>query len=196
MRICPILLLMWGCAAPRALTHLPASTSPNLTLHLRHPTYPVRARTLLEADAQIAAHADAHHDATAWTSWSLSWRHETAPDVAGCRVRRPRLRLKLTVTTPRLLHPRRLPADQRATWDRYLEALVVHEQGHVDLAVTGAERLLASLRALPPAATCSEVQRAAHKTADLQIAATEAEQEAWDKLTDHGRLQGATLVTP
>jgi predicted secreted Zn-dependent protease len=81
-----------------------------------------------------------------------------------------------------------------AGWQSYIAALAAHEQGHVDLDVTGARRLLADLQALP-ALPCGSVDTRVASMLTNTTDAIERANAAYDAETNHGRGQGAILAS-
>src|SRR5262249_35099602 len=69
------------------------------------------------------------------------------------------------------------------SWRRYAEALALHESGHVRLATES----LQTIRVAIQSATCATADEAA-KAALAQLKERSVE---YDRVTDHGRTQGA-----
>lgn len=86
-----------------------------------------------------------------------------------------------TVTVPRLADPAASPR-LREQFDRYLQSLLVHEEGHIRYAWNHRGDILAAINA----ATCDTVKTAA-MGAVKAIGAHDAE---YDKATRHGRTTG------
>ena len=77
-------------------------------------------------------------------------------------------------------------------WQRYMTNLIIHEEGHKDLAISGAQAILDALLSLPNAASCGEdVQSLVSSTGDEIFADYNARQKAYDTETNHGETQGA-----
>lgn len=79
-----------------------------------------------------------------------------------------------------------------AKWDRFIANLTAHEQGHAALNREYAQHVLQTLRTLPPT-DCAGLKEQANAAARQIISELDAAHNAYDKTTDHGRIQGAVL---
>lgn len=86
-----------------------------------------------------------------------------------------------TVTVPRLADPE-ASSRLRAEFDRYLQALLVHEEGHIRYAWSHRGDILAAINA----ASCDTVSAAAMAA----VKAIGAHDVDYDKATRHGRATG------
>jgi predicted secreted Zn-dependent protease len=117
---------------------------------------------------------------TRWTYQSRGRR--SGPDQ--CLPETAEVALAVTVVLPDLTTRADLSSREGAAWDAYFERLVTHEHNHVRIAVLGAERMQAAMRA---AADCAGMQAARQRiSAEVREASLE-----YDRLTDHGRREGA-----
>jgi predicted secreted Zn-dependent protease len=64
--------------------------------------------------------------------WKVSYRFTTRPGGGGCAVESLSTELDLQMTLPRWSPPAGASRDLVARWERYLAALRVHEEGHLD----------------------------------------------------------------
>ena len=87
---------------------------------------------------------------------------------------------------PDLQNRDRLRRADKAAWDRYFAALQAHEVNHARIAQLGAERYQAALRSAPDC----QAARAAAAQVNADVSAASAE---YDRLTEHGRLEGASF---
>lgn len=92
----------------------------------------------------------------------------------------------ITIVMPDLQHRDRLRRADKAAWDRYFAALQAHEVNHARIAQLGAERYQAALRSAPDC----QAARAAAAQVNADVSAASAE---YDRLTEHGRLEGASF---
>ncbi len=119
------------------------------------------------------------------TTWALLW--QWAGSGEPCAVTDLWVDLSLVVTLPRWTPG---PGTSRALvdrWERYLDALVVHEGGHVARVLRGRDWMEVQLRAVP----CAAVDDAGREI----LAAVHAENTAYDQATAHGANQGARFWT-
>jgi predicted secreted Zn-dependent protease len=78
-------------------------------------------------------------------------------------------------------------------WDRYMEKLRMHEQGHRDRAVVAATELTRAVAELPPASTCDVLDREVHNLFRSRLDKLIKDQEEYDNVTNHGVAQGAVF---
>lgn len=154
---------------------------PNTTLH----SYEVsgRSRRGVREAMQSLRPQDLNgerHDAV--VLWRYSFRMHGGRN--GCQPERSEVMLEATVVLPDLVTPERLNRADRAAWDRYFERLVYHETNHLRIAERGAERLLEVMRAAPDC-------EAARAAADAENEAVGAANAEYDRMTRHGRTEGA-----
>ncbi len=77
---------------------------------------------------------------------------------------------------------------EKTEWDRFLAALELHEQGHIDIA----RRDMATIDQVMVGRTEAE---AAHEFQHA-VAAVQATSDAYDTSTDHGRNNGTIITIP
>jgi hypothetical protein len=122
------------------------------------------------------------HDAN--THWELHWNWPGTPD-GSCGVARAVVTHSVVVTFPRWLPAGSVDAELVSHWQRYVQALSAHEQGHVDLTLA----LLPKLEVAIKNASCST----ANDVGDALLSDARAEQKRYDDRTGHGRTQGAVF---
>jgi predicted secreted Zn-dependent protease len=127
-----------------------------------------------------------------WTHWNVAWRYDWSRSQDACRLTRVSTTLTIRTTLPRWSAPERRPTIV-ARWNRYLRALLEHEDGH---ARNGRDALRAvgeRLRSLPPEPDCARLQAAVDAAAQEVIAEHGARDRSYDLLTTYGTTQGATF---
>jgi predicted secreted Zn-dependent protease len=127
-----------------------------------------------------------------WTSWHVDWHYQWHFNANGaCRITATTIDLTSTVTLPRLVNG---SSTQAKSMNTFLEALRVHELGHVSIGTRAADAIDRALIDLPQMADCqvldSEAKRVAQRTLDEW---REAEKR-YDSETGHGKSQGAFLT--
>ncbi len=115
-----------------------------------------------------------------WTQWHLKWRYPVTP--AGCDTAAVQVRFSADVTLPRFVDFDRMDAAHQAGWDRYLNALIVHESGHIRHAYQHVDDVAAAMRGR----NCGDVNAAAQAAVDT-LGQYDA---AYDQETHHGQTQG------
>jgi predicted secreted Zn-dependent protease len=129
-----------------------------------------------------------YHAYSRWTvGWRLGWEHDGAGQ---CRVASAQVTLDGTITLPRLVAGDAL---QGRRFDRYLTALTDHELGHYHHGEEAAAAVASALQALGPMDNCAALDRAAGATAAAIVERYRQRDREYDRLTEHGRTQGASL---
>lgn len=135
------------------------------------------------------------HGYTAWDiRWQLRW--QARPDGL-CEPSHVKTRLTLTLTLPELLQSEEkadaADAAGRQRFARLVQALGVHEAGHLRIARAAARELDEALADLAPAAGCPALMARAHGLATRLLDAAAQRQRDYDRATRHGCTQGACL---
>jgi predicted secreted Zn-dependent protease len=129
----------------------------------------------------------------ALTSWDVKWEYDYDRSHGGCSVDDFRAVVDVTIRYPRWISNDGAPAPLVDAWNDYLHSLIQHEQGHRDIAVAAADGLIRAATALPPAATCADLDRAVEALGRSFMKRLALEQQAYDAETSHGAMQGADL---
>ena len=129
----------------------------------------------------------------ALTSWNVRWEYDYDRSPAGCSVDDFRALVDVIIRYPRWVPNDDAPAPLADAWDAYLHSLIRHEQGHRDIAVAAADGLIRAAAALPPAATCVDLDRAVEALGRSFMKQLTLDQQAYDAETSHGTMQGAVL---
>jgi len=183
-------MLALACAAPAAAQESGDGMEavfagvPDLTIA----TYPVSGSDAAEIRAAMAARGlrdgvdgtpvDARSDT------SIGWQLQ-GDGRGGCDLENVRITFTASVILPRLIVEEIVPAPLRARWHAFAAALAEHEAGHLRAEYES----VAAIRAAIAAGTCEGADAAAHAV----IEATRRRVAEYDRVTEHGRLQGAVF---
>jgi predicted secreted Zn-dependent protease len=110
-----------------------------------------------------------------WTQWYFTW--------TGCRPEGVGVDYTITVDFPQWEPPANPSSTLVQSWNRYINALALHEQGHVDLVMEAIPNFIDTLQNVP----CNEI----NVTANAMLAEINQANELYDEETDHGATQGA-----
>ena len=150
--------------------------------------YDVSGTTAQQVRASINARGLVDPDdgarSDAYTTWRIVWSWPPGPS-GSCGVSRATARFSATVTLPRLISRPQASAALVKRWDRYFDGLLRHELGHVQRANAGLARVIAAVRS----STCET----ANSAGNAEIARLRREDDLYDRMTAHGRLQGAVF---
>lgn len=155
--------------------------------------YTITGSTAAELRAQMerlgpGGAGASHYDAT--TQWQFNWAYRGVPGPYGCAIEAVGVRATITVTMPKWEPPPDAAPALRERWRVFLAALLVHEEGHRQVAISHGQRMVQELQALPPAPTCAALKTVVDATAKQildQAARADAE---YDRRTRHGLEQG------
>ncbi|HOG46287.1 MAG TPA: DUF922 domain-containing protein, partial [Anaerolineae bacterium] len=147
--------------------------------------YEVSGRTAEELRAQLDALGPVDRSGQRWDAicnWDYWW---SWPGLSGggCDLGRATVTYRVEVTFPHWAPPAEAPADLVNRWAGYVQALAVHEQGHVDRAIAAVGDIQEALAV----ASCET----ANDAAQTAVARVQAENDAYDEITGHGAQQGA-----
>ena len=155
-------------------------------------TYPVAGATA-DAVHRSMSRGGPTMDGTTYfgmTGSEIRVRFRTRADGDGCRLDAVGVDLDVTMTLPAWEPDGPTDYALRRDWARFASALRRHEDGHRARAEAGA-RAVADALAAVRAPTCAAADAAAQGAVQAAQARTAADQERYDRTTDHGRTEGA-----
>jgi len=141
-----------------------------------------RNRPTSEADGK-------RHDA--YTQWYVSWKYQYRLQKAGCAIVSVSTEVKTTITFPRLKADTTTPEPLKSSFARYVNDLMLHEKGHVQIALDIARRIETGIRALPSQSNCDTLQEAANTFGHALLKEANQADIDYDMRTGHGATQGA-----
>ncbi len=150
--------------------------------------YDVSGRDVVSLRESVRAAAPRNDDGeptlgrTQWNA-TWTWKGEGEP----CHVERVDVDVSLLVWLPRWSPGAGTDAGMIARWRAYLDALVLHERGHLELLMPQLAQLDHILRAAP----CEDVDA----VGAIALDAIRALNREYDAYTGHGRAQGARYWT-
>ncbi len=130
---------------------------------------------------------------SAYTDWEVGWSYSVEPGPSGLHVTSVRVAVRAAVLVPRWRPAREASAELVDTWQLYLAAIEVHEQGHVNLAVEAGRTVLACLEGLPAFAERGLLHNAAEIAARTRVAEARNLEHAYDEASSHGVAHGVKL---
>lgn len=182
------LLWAWPCnAAGAALVEGTLSVRTNL--------YVVTGSNLVEI---LYAMRDArpwgtNHAFHATTDWKLDWTYRHSWNEGRARLDHFKIRARAVVTLPRWNPTPGASVEMRHRWQRYLDALTLHEEGHVRLARHAVSQIRREVSALKDFATKQELEAELRRITEKVLASTRQQEREYDRRTGHGVTQGASL---
>ena len=129
----------------------------------------------------------------AYTAWILTWTYTFDERETECRFDSYEVRAAITMTLPRWEPGGGAPVELLERWERFIEALERHENGHARIALEAARSIDAAVSALGPRSSCDELEREADATARDKVERYRHRERRYDEETNHGRAQGTRL---
>jgi len=163
--------------------------APGVRVSTTYEYYDVQGATEREIRARLKRSGPEGHDA--FTRWHIRWSYPHAVAGGRCAPGPVTVDVRITFIFPRWTPPAAASDDLRRQWATVLAGLERHEDGHRDIALRAAREIQETLRALPPRASCAEVNRAATAAGQAILERSRREHERYDEVTKHGLTQGA-----
>jgi predicted secreted Zn-dependent protease len=168
------------------------TTPAGFTIVVQADDYEVVGSTLaqLRAMAALLGPLRSGRRHAAYTAWELRWSYARRETPDGWRAAAVRVEARVTRTLPRWTPVRSADPSLPDAWARYLDALTLHEQGHVAIADEAGRAVHAALSDLPCCATRERLDALARSAARAVSSRYREEERAYDALTGHGATQG------
>lgn len=172
----------------------PASTAAEVVDNMIHETYRVVHTPGKSLAASISAVSPIREEGKTFlghTKWRINWHFRWNKSSTGhCAIISTKTTINLTVTTPELL-----AADSaaRIAFDKFRQRLLFHEDGHVRIARETAKTIDHSIRKLASQSDCKQLESTANSIGHRLLEQGNQRSRDYDRLTSHGRTQGAWL---
>jgi predicted secreted Zn-dependent protease len=125
------------------------------------------------------------------TSWRVKWNYNYDRTPQSCTAVSFEASVDIVFRYPKWVHAGGVPDQLIAKWNNYMKNLTVHENGHRDMAVKAAAELTQSVSKLPPAKSCTDLDREVQTLCRLRMKKLNDDENAYDVRTQHGFTQGA-----
>ncbi|WP_339138765.1 MAG: DUF922 domain-containing protein [Candidatus Electrothrix sp. GW3-4] len=127
----------------------------------------------------------------AYTTWLVHWKYHWNASEDQCRITQVSTTVDVQYILPKLKRSAPLPKALVNKWERYLRALLQHENGHKDIGVRAANEIEEKIRNMKPRRTCQQLEldanRLGHKVLDKYLII----EDEFDRTTNHGGNDGA-----
>lgn len=130
----------------------------------------------------------------ATTHSQSSFRYETVTRGSVCSLSSIGVRTDITVRLPRYAGEND-NSDLARAWRKFMKNLVAHEYGHVSISKAGSETMFLALKGMP-SADCDVLKQSAQLAVKKISDGLQDENHNYDRLTGHGRSQGAVWMVP
>jgi predicted secreted Zn-dependent protease len=122
--------------------------------------------------------------------WKLLYRYQIRPVGSDCAVGDLTTTLELVMTLPRWTPPAGAPGELVARWQRYVAALRIHEEGHLQHG-RDFEREFRAAAATLADRNCDLLRERVSVLFNDLLARYQSRDKLYDEDTGHGRTQGA-----
>jgi predicted secreted Zn-dependent protease len=127
------------------------------------------------------------------TTWRVKWRYDYERGPQTCSAESFQATIDIIFRYPKWVRDDTAPQSLVDKWDSYMKNLIMHENGHRDMAVEAAEKLSSSVASMPPASSCTELDRRVQALYKEQMLKLSADERKYDEATNHGLTQGAVF---
>jgi predicted secreted Zn-dependent protease len=127
------------------------------------------------------------------TTWRIKQQYDCERGPQTCSAESFKATIDIVFRYPKWVRDENAPKSLVEKWDRYLKNLVIHENGHRDMAVEAAEELSRAVAALPPASSCTKLDRSVRALYSEHMQKLRENEQRYDAATNHGLTQGAVF---
>ncbi|HKP74032.1 MAG TPA: DUF922 domain-containing protein [Longimicrobiaceae bacterium] len=188
--------LLAACAASRATPapprHEPGSLNPPASANPTYTYYAVTGTTAPELAVAMRRQAppEGGYGRARWgVSWTMRWEPAIGMGRA-CHITAANVTLRTEVRMPHWDPPPGASPELVAQWRSFIDALRVHENGHLEIAVQAQREVERTLRRTE-APSCTQMQSVGNQAAERVLAELRGRERAYDERTRHGATQGA-----
>jgi predicted secreted Zn-dependent protease len=125
------------------------------------------------------------------TSWHVKWNYGYTADAQTCSADSYQVTVDIVFRYPKWTPMENAPRSLADKWDNYMKHLIVHENEHRDMALAAAAELSHAVSEIPPAKTCTELDRVVRNLSRARMNKLNDDERHYDEATNHGATQGA-----
>lgn len=184
---------MWIAAL--VMVSLPAMGEPVTRLHTSYYYIDGSSATLLAG--QIEQKGPPGTDGKrkpALTKWNIQWKFRHVQEGVSCAMKEAAVLVGVAQTMPRWRGEAQSGGPLKARWQKFVDAVKRHEEMHKDNAIRAGKEIESALLAVKPHSNCADLAGSANAVAEEIVRKYRKLDEDYDRSTDFGRSQGATLI--
>ena len=173
----------------------PVSAEPLVRMHTSY--YYVNGPSASVLAAQIDQNGPTGADGKRYagkTKWDVQWKFKHEQHGANCIMKEVAVAIGIAQTLPKWRNEAKGAAALKTRWQQFMDALRRHEDGHKDHGLAAGKEIEAELLAAKSASNCEALAAAANSAAEAIVTRYQKLDQDYDRKTDHGRSQGATLL--
>ncbi len=184
-----------ACGATWLIAAPPVSAEPLVRMHTSY--YYVNGPSASVLAAQIDQNGPPGADGKRYagkTKWDVQWKFRHEQHGVTCSMKEVAVAVGIAQTLPKWRGEPKGAAALKTRWQQFAVALKRHEDDHKDHGLAAGKEIEAALLAAKPASNCEDLAAAANSAAEAIVAKYQKLDQDYDRKTDHGRSQGATLL--
>ena len=131
-----------------------------------------------------------HFDA--YTHWYVNTNYRYQPVGTQCKIYTATVKVDVTFTMPRWNISAKSSSDLKKHWNRYINLLQTHENGHKAHGISAGNDVLKSLNSIV-APSCDQINGIAKQRTQTILKQYSQQDIQYDLRTQHGRTQGAVF---
>jgi len=187
----PLLLTQFDTAHFSPVT---VAQSPNHQVSAQTVYYSVTGSTVNEIRNQLNQRGVLHSNGKrydGYTNWYVNWNYRYQTQGNRCRMESANVRTDVQITLPRWNNSSPVSLALRNKWNRYIQALELHENGHKQNGIDAGEEVLKTLLSMSAYPSCQKLGVAANAAAHSVINKYNQRDIEYDRATQYGVTQGA-----
>lgn len=194
-----ILFFISFLATLTIFSHFPAQSRGEPTVSVKTIYYPIQGTTSAQLREQMDRLGPPDPKTgkrfSAYARWNVNWRYWTfKPDNNSlCRLTRLEVTTDVTITLPRWIPPAKVSRSLVQQWNKFMSALVLHENGHKKHGVLASQEIGQLSWDRFARSNCDEVGQLFNQTANTIIQTYSQADVEYDRATKHGITQGAVF---
>jgi predicted secreted Zn-dependent protease len=184
-----------ACGAASLVAAPPVSAEPLVRMHTSY--YYVNGPSASVLAAQIDRNGPPGADGKRYagkTKWDVQWKFRHEQHGATCSMKEVAVAIGVAQTLPKWRNEAKGAAALKTRWQQFVDALKRHEDGHKDHGLAAGKEIQAALLSAKPVSNCEDLAAAANSVAEAIVTKYQKLDQDYDRKTDHGRSQGATLL--
>lgn len=187
--------MMFACVVLASMAAVPAAGEPLVRMHTSYYYIDGPSATVLAAqlDQNGPVGTGGSHFAGR-TRWDIQWKFRHELKGTACSMKDVAVAVSVAQTMPRWRGEDKGAAGLKTLWTKFIDSLKRHEDGHKEHGLKAGKEIEAAVLAVKPAGNCEALELAANTAAQTIVMKYQALDEEYDRKTDHGRNQGATLL--
>jgi predicted secreted Zn-dependent protease len=187
--------ILFGWAVFISMLVTPAVGEPLVRVHTSYYYIDGTSAAVLAAqlDQKGPVGSDGHHYAGK-TRWDIQWRFRHEQQGTRCVMKDVAVAVGIAQTLPKWRGESRGAGGLKALWSKFTDALQRHEDAHKAHGMNAGKEIEAAVLAVKPASNCEDLEMAGNTAAQAIVTKYQGLDEEYDRTTDHGRNQGATLL--